>query len=99
VYRCAQTLGLSGFVSKAAEGLIVEAEGKLSRVTALVETIRKTPPNAVIAGIETQEIALRGDDGFVIAASRVAGKRMAEVLPDLATCQKRLQELFDPVDR
>jgi hydrogenase maturation protein HypF len=100
VYRRAQALGIGGFVGNAAEGLILEAEGDPGCVALLLEALRETPPpNAVVTAIETQEVAPCGDYSFIICPSLVSGARTAEILPDLATCNDCLRELFDPADR
>lgn len=100
VYRRAQALGLGGFVANAPEGLLMEAEGDTGSVASLLEALRKTPPpNAVVTGIETQEIAPDGECSFMIRQSTAFGACTAEVLPDLATCDDCLRELFDPLDR
>jgi hydrogenase maturation factor HypF (carbamoyltransferase family) len=76
----------------------MEAEGDPGCVASLLRAVRESPPpNAVVKGIETQEIAPRGDYSFVIRPSTVSGTRTAEVLPDLATCDDCLRELFDPL--
>ena len=100
VYQQAKALGLTGWVENSPQGVTVEAEGEPLRVDTLVRTIRETPPpNASVTSIETQEIDRRGDQAFEIRASAAFGARTAEVLPDLATCDECLRELFDPVNR
>ncbi len=100
VYRQATALDLAGWVGNSAEGVTVEAEGDPGRIATLIQTIRESPPtNAFIAGIETCEIEPLGDDPFLIRASEALGARSAEILPDLATCEDCLRELFDPHDR
>ena len=100
VYQQARSLKLFGWVENSAQGLTVEVEGDSRNVDTLVHLIRETPPpNAAVAAIETHEIDWRGDVAFAIRASAVSGARTAEVLPDLATCEDCLRELFDPADR
>lgn len=100
VYQRARTLELSGWVENSAQGLTVEVEGDSANMDTLVRLIRETPPpNAAVTAIEIQEIDWRGDEAFAIRASTVSGARTAEVLPDLATCDDCLRELFDPADR
>jgi hydrogenase maturation protein HypF len=100
VYHRARALGVGGFVGNAAEGLVMEAEGDPGCVASLLKAVRESPPpNAVVKRIETQEIAPCGDYSFAIRPSTVSGTRTAEVLPDLATCDDCLRELFDPADR
>jgi hydrogenase maturation protein HypF len=100
VHRRATALGLVGWVGNSSEGVTVEAEGNAGPLTALVAAIRESPPtNATIAAIEVQAIEPRGDSVFTIRPSETAGARIAQVLPDLATCPECLRELFDPSDR
>lgn len=100
VYRHARALALSGWVENSAQGVTVEVEGDPLRVDTLVRTIREAPPpNASVISIETQEIDRRGGESFAIRMSAATGARTAEVLPDLATCEDCLRELFDPADR
>ena len=101
VHRRATAFGLAGWVSNSAAGVTIEAEGEPRRVHALLAELRASPPaNASIAAIETCEIRPCDDKGFVIRASDTGGVAIAaHVLPDLATCDECLREMFDPTDR
>lgn len=100
VYRHARTLGLAGWVENSAEGVTIEAEGEPARIVALLRVLRETPPpNATLGAIETREIAPSGARGFAIRESRTHGRRLAAILPDLATCDACLAEMRDPADR
>jgi hydrogenase maturation protein HypF len=100
VYQQAKMLGLSGWTENSTQGVTVEVEGDLLCVDRLIRTIRETPPpNALVTSIEAQEIRGLGEEAFTIRVSAVAGARTAEILPDLATCEDCLRELFDPADR
>lgn len=100
VHRRATALGLAGWVSNSAAGVTIEAEGEAHRVQALLAELRASPPaNASIAAIETCYICPGGDKGFAIRASDTEGALVAHVLPDLATCDECLREMFDPADR
>jgi hydrogenase maturation protein HypF len=100
VYRHATALGLTGWVGNSTEGVTVEAEGDGDRVAALVGAMRAAPPpNASVIAVETCEIEPLGEDRFGIRTSAAGGARTAQVLPDIATCEDCLRELFDPADR
>jgi hydrogenase maturation protein HypF len=100
VHRRASALGLGGWVGNSTEGVTVEAEGHRHGVASLVRAMREAaPPNARVTALEIAEIAPIGEAEFVIRASEAAGVRSAELLPDLATCEDCLRELFDPADR
>lgn len=100
VYRQATALGLAGWVMNSTEGVIIEVEGSSERIGALIARIEGMPPsNAVISGLVAAPLALRGESGFTIRASAESGERTALALPDLATCDDCLRELFDPADR
>jgi hydrogenase maturation protein HypF len=100
VYRHATALGLSGSVVNTGAGVVVQAEGDRAALASLIETIRsRPPPHARIAAVETAECATLGEASFTIGRSAMGGERAAEILPDLATCDDCLCELFDPADR
>jgi len=100
VHQQATALGLVGWVGNSTEGVAIEAEGHRQEVAALVCAMREAPPpNAFVAAIETSNIQLLGEERFVIRSSATAGARTAQILPDLATCDDCLRELFDPADR
>jgi hydrogenase maturation protein HypF len=100
IYRQATALELAGWVGNSTEGVVIEAEGPRDRIDALAEVIRRAPPpNAAVVAVEAREIGLHGGEGFAIRRSDAAGMHTAQVLPDLATCNDCLRELFDPTDR
>lgn len=100
VHRQATALGLVGWVGNSTEGVAVEAEGDRGEVAALLRAMREAPPpNASVAGIETSTLEPLGEERFVIRSSEAAGRRTAQILPDLAICDDCLRELLDPADR
>jgi hydrogenase maturation protein HypF len=100
VHRRATALRLSGWVRNSSEGVVVEVEGGVDDLSMFVETIRRSPPkNAVVTAIEVHRIEPRGEAAFAIRPSETTGTRMAQLLPDLATCPDCLAELFSPTDR
>jgi len=100
VYRQATALGLAGWVMNSPEGLTIEVEGGSDRIGALISSIeRMPPPNAVIARLIADPLPPRGETGFMIRPSVDEGERTVPALPDLATCDTCLRELFDPIDR
>lgn len=100
VHRRATALRLAGWVSNSGEGVTVEAEGHADALSALVATIRQSPPpNAKVTAVEIREIEPVGEAIFAIRPSKTADVRTAHVLPDIATCPDCLAELFDSSDR
>ncbi len=100
VYQCAKPLHLVGWIENTTFGVRIEAEGEADAVAALLRAIKETPPpNSSIAAVEVVDLQPRGEASFVIRISASDGARVAQILPDLATCPACLSELFDPKDR
>jgi hydrogenase maturation protein HypF len=100
VFQCATKLGLVGWVENTSFGVRLEAEGEADGIAALRRAIEESPPpNASIASVEVEELEPRAEEAFVIRTSVSQGARVAQILPDLATCEDCLGELFDPKDR
>jgi hydrogenase maturation protein HypF len=100
VYREATALALSGWVRNASHGVLTEAEGPAGAIDALVDRLRERPPtNSRIVSIELEDLAAIGESGFEVRQSLVGGSDATEVLPDIATCNACVTELFDKSDR
>jgi len=100
VYRLAVELALSGWVANDNRGVAIEAEGERG---VLEEFLRRLPlerPEAsVITHLEHAWIAPTGATTFEIRTSAAGGAKLAELLPDLATCPACLAEVLDPRNR
>ncbi len=100
VYRLANELGVAGRVANDPRGVTVEVEGTgpvLERFRERLAT--EQPPLAAIHDLESTWLEPRGEEGFRIETSEVAGVKTAVVLPDAATCPDCLAEVLDPSDR
>jgi hydrogenase maturation protein HypF len=100
VYRLASSLALKGWVANSPEGVLVEAEGERDVLGEfLVRLSGERPPRSFIQSLEPTFLDPVGFERFDIRASLGGEKPSALVLPDIATCDDCLRELFDPSDR
>ncbi|MDE1987378.1 MAG: carbamoyltransferase HypF [Alphaproteobacteria bacterium] len=100
VYQLAHQLGLAGWVENTSFGVRLEVEGDAAAVAAFLRQMEDTPPpNASVVSVAVRDVAGLADGAFVIRQSASQGARVAQILPDLATCPDCLRELFDPQDR
>jgi len=99
-YRLAGELGLSGFVLNDSRGVLLEVEGPAADVARFLARLGPEAPSlAVVERIVTQELEPASAGGFSIRESPRGEIADAAVSPDTATCERCLQELFDPGDR
>lgn len=100
VYRLAEALSLTGWVINSAQGVFIEIEGTREATTCFcLRLVSEKPTQAVIQEIRSVEIPTVGDRCFEIRQSSGDGPRTTLVLPDVATCDDCLREIFDPTDR
>ena len=100
VWRLANSIGLTGWVSNSDSGAIIEIEGEADKVETFLECLRaEKPAHAKVTGIVLQSISPQGDTGFAIRSSETQGQVRTLVLPDIAICGDCLRELNDPQDR
>lgn len=100
-YRMAKRFDLVGHVVNTGECVAIEVEGPCDRVDAFVQALaQQAPVQANIASIEQLDISLRGDSDFLILESHaVSPEGGVTLLPDIATCEACLDEVFDPTNR
>ncbi|MEO7034133.1 MAG: carbamoyltransferase HypF [Polyangiaceae bacterium] len=99
VSRLAQEFGLAGFVLNRAGEVHVEAEGALGALEGFERALlRRAPPLAFVAGLRCERLAPDGRHGFSIVSSEF-GSAQPFIVPDAATCEQCLSELFDPTNR
>jgi hydrogenase maturation protein HypF len=100
VFRLAEDLGLTGWVTNDARGVAIEAEGDRARIESFLRRFPvELPPRAVVHEIERRRVAVKGDAAFVIRESEGAGAKSAVLLPDVATCADCMGEVLDAGDR
>ncbi len=100
VYRLAKDLGLRGWVINNSSGVEIEVEGKVQLLEEFLLRLQtEKPPLAHIYSQEVEYLEEVGYEDFEIRESKEEGKKEVLILPDIATCQWCLKELFDPKDR
>lgn len=100
VYRLAKDLGLRGWVINNSSGVEIEVEGKVQLLEEFLLRLQtEKPPLAHIYSQEIEYLEEVGYEDFEIRESKEEGKKEVLILPDIATCQWCLKELFDPKDR
>ncbi|MBI3308583.1 MAG: carbamoyltransferase HypF [Candidatus Melainabacteria bacterium] len=100
VYRLATKLGIHGFVANTPQGVIIEASGGKEHIdlfTCLLE--KEKPSHALIYNIEIENLDKPDYNEFSIKESTYTGKKTAFILPDIATCNECLNEIFDKNNR
>ncbi len=100
VYTLAERLGIKGYVTNTAEGVVIEAEGE-----ALPDFIRRlpkeAPPLSQISGVSVTSLPLFGYSDFTIQKSidQTGSLPFTLVSPDVSICDDCARELLDPLDR
>lgn len=100
VYRLATELALTGWVINDTRGVFIEVEGAPAILARFLERLStERPPRAIIHALDSTWLAPIGFSQFEIRHSAEAGAKTVLVLPDMATCDDCLAEVFDPTNR
>jgi hydrogenase maturation protein HypF len=100
VYGLAQELKLAGWVRNTGQGVQIEIEGPRCDLDRFLNRLQTDKPaRSIIEGVECSFLEGTGQTGFAIQPSSVDGRKATLVLPDLATCDHCLSEIFQPRNR
>jgi hydrogenase maturation factor HypF (carbamoyltransferase family) len=93
--RLATELGLRGWVSNTARGVLLEVDGQSRQLQAFLTRLEQDKPvHAVIQGLESSFHEPAGFTTFQIRPSDPSGAKSALVLPDYATCEDCLRDIL-----
>ncbi len=98
VHGLAVRCGLSGFVLNDADGVLAEVEGDDPRPF-LAALRQERPPLARIDTIDVTPLPRQGRPGFSICPSTGTGGGRTRLVPDAATCESCVDDLFDLAGR
>lgn len=100
IYRLATESGLKGWVLNSSQGVFIEAEAEKEILDAFVLRIEKEkPPLARIQSLEFSFLDPVGYTTFEIRESEKESEKTVLVLPDVATCDECMTEVWNPADR
>ena len=100
VYRLANFLGLKGYIFNSTQGVVIEIQGERSSTKEFLHRLKKdAPPISFITNEEVEILPEKKFHKFEIRDSRRESEKNILVSPDIATCNKCFQELFDTADR
>ncbi|RMF61726.1 MAG: carbamoyltransferase HypF, partial [Calditrichaeota bacterium] len=100
VYRLAAEYHFTGWVINNSQGVLIEAEGDTEALqNFLLRLEKEKPPRAAIYSLEHSLLDPVGYEQFEIRHSESSGEKSVLVLPDIATCDECLAEIFDPSNR
>ncbi|MCX5732215.1 MAG: carbamoyltransferase HypF, partial [Deltaproteobacteria bacterium] len=100
VWRLARDCGVGGRVRNGTSGVVVEAFGTATSLSAFEARLRADgPPSARVESFRVEEIPVEEAREFVIEASQGADERRVTIPPDLSTCPACLAEVLDPGNR
>lgn len=100
IYDLANRLKIAGTVSNTTEGVIIKTGG-LTYIELLdfIKNIReKNPAPSVIENISSKEIPQARYNSFTIEKSSKTKNRFQLISPDIATCEKCMEDIFNADD-
>ena len=100
VYKLAVREGLAGWVLNASDGVRIHLEGPAPTTARFAQVLRDEAPAAArIEQLICTPSQIEGLEGFTIKFSDADAQTSTLVSPDLATCPRCADELFDPANR
>jgi len=100
VFRIANEMQLHGWVKNSSQGVIIEVEGINGTLELfLKKLVEEQPPLAIIHHISSAILEPCNFTDFTILSSDANKEKTALVLPDIATCNDCLKEIFDKSNR
>jgi hydrogenase maturation protein HypF len=100
VHGLATELGLTGWVLNDPGGVLIEIEGPEVLAAEFTERLTASPPPlALVTGVESEYLPLKGSAAFMILPSEDEGELVAPISADAATCAACVEEIFDPTQR
>jgi hydrogenase maturation protein HypF len=100
VYRCAESLGLTGFVRNERSEVVAELQGTPAILEKFPETLTEMlPPAAILEQMDRERIPSREEESFRILESKSTTFSFPPIPPDLAVCSTCREELFDEENR
>ncbi|RPI19146.1 MAG: carbamoyltransferase HypF [Ignavibacteriae bacterium] len=100
VFNLASELQLNGWVLNSSEGVFIEAEGEKDILEKFIFRLDKDKPAiSFIQSFESSFVDFKGYTDFNIIHSENNGTKTALILPDIAICDKCLDEIFNSTDR
>ncbi len=99
IYRIATELNLNGWVNNSSEGVFIEVEGSRENLEQFLSKINtEKPAISIINNLNYKYLAPLNYSKFEIKKS-VSGAKTAIVLPEIATCNDCIQDIFNPKNR
>jgi hydrogenase maturation protein HypF len=100
IYRLASEMNLPGWVLNSAQGVFIEVEGETADLNSFLLRIPKEKPaHSFIQSLEYSFLDPLHFNAFEIRKSDTTGSVNTLMLPDIATCDACLSEIFDPQNR
>ena len=100
IYKLANSINLTGYVSNTSQGVIIEVEGTKIKIDIFINNIElKAPAISLITNISSKETKPLQSENFIIRDSSGHESVTTLISPDVAVCHDCLNELFDPNDR
>lgn len=97
VYNLAHKFELTGYIQNSSSGVRVEIEGQPKALSIFVDQLhRLLPEHARIHNIQTTQLDPKNYSTFEIRDSLPEEIKSALMLPDVATCDECLADIFDP---
>jgi len=97
VYRLAKEMELKGWVINSSSGVFIEAEAEKFKLDKFVLRIQKEKPaRSNIQSFEFSFLDSIGFEKFEIRKSDDEGVRTVLMLPDIASCDECINDIFDP---
>ena len=100
IYKLANELNLTGFVSNSSSVVTIDLEGTVKLVEEFLARLpQEAPPLSDISEIHVDSIEKQLSDSFVIELSNSDKDIQTLISPDISICDDCLNELFDKADR
>lgn len=100
VFKLAKSLSLPGWINNSSQGVFIEVEGFEGQLQQFILRLNSDKPiHAFIQSFESTFLDPVGFKDFEIKKSEESGEKTVVVLPDIATCDECLAEVFDARNR
>lgn len=96
VYKRANELNIKGWVNNCDSCVVIDAEGTKEEIkNFFIKVVKKPPKLAKIQKTEAGKMKFKGYKAFEIKKSKYANTKLKFILPDIATCPKCVEDIFN----